>query len=128
MKKKGKTMSDMPLKGYVLSSKCPSRQILEHLTSKWSVLILRCLSQHSVLRFSELKQQIDGVSEKMLSQTLKMLEQDDFVSRKVYAEIPPKVEYRLTSLGKQAAEKIDYLVFWIEDNLDEILAHRHVIQ
>ncbi|SDB82659.1 winged helix-turn-helix transcriptional regulator [Acinetobacter boissieri] len=121
-------MSDMPLKGYVLSSKCPSRQILEHLTSKWSVLILRCLSQHSVLRFSELKQQIDGVSEKMLSQTLKMLEQDDFVSRKVYAEIPPKVEYRLTSLGKQAAEKIDYLVFWIEDNLDEILAHRHVIQ
>ncbi|MBF7681906.1 helix-turn-helix transcriptional regulator [Acinetobacter sp. B5B] len=121
-------MSNMSLQGYVLSSQCPSRQILERLTSKWSVLILRCLSQHAVLRFSELKQHIDGVSEKMLSQTLKMLEQDDFISRQVYAEIPPKVEYRLTALGQQAAEKIAYLVYWIEDNLEEILAHRQQAQ
>ncbi|MBF7688141.1 winged helix-turn-helix transcriptional regulator [Acinetobacter rathckeae] len=117
-------MSATPLKGYVLSSQCPSRQILEHLTSKWSVLILRCLSQHHVLRFSQLKHHIDGVSEKMLSQTLRMLEQDDFITRKVYAEIPPKVEYRLTELGQQAAEKIDHLVFWIEENLEDILASR----
>lgn len=117
-------MSSMPLIGYVLSSKCPSREILEHLTSKWSVLILRSLSQHSVLRFSEIRHKIDGVSEKMLSQTLKMLEQDGFVLRKVYPEIPPKVEYRLSPLGQQAAEKLDYLVVWIEENLATILADR----
>lgn len=121
-------MLAIPLKGHVLSRQCPSRQILEHLTSKWSVLILRCLSQHQVLRFSQLKHQIDGVSEKMLSQTLRVLEQDDFITRTVYAEIPPKVEYRLTDLGQQAAEKINHLVFWIEDHIEEILAGRQQTQ
>lgn len=67
-----------PLLGQVLSNECPSREILEHLTNKWSVLVLRCLSE-GVHRFSELKQRIEGVSEKMLAQTLKMLEQDGFI-------------------------------------------------
>lgn len=69
-----------PLLGQVLSTECPSREILEHLANKWSVLVLRCLSE-GVHRFSELKQRIEGVSEKMLSQTLKMLEQDGFYSQ-----------------------------------------------
>ncbi len=112
-----------PLLGQVLSNECPSREILEHLANKWSVLVLRCLSDR-VHRFSELKQRIEGVSEKMLSQTLKMLEQDGFILRTVYPVVPPKVEYQLTILGSQAAEKMNYLIGWIEKSLPEILQHQ----
>ena len=108
------------LLGQVLSTECPSREILEHLTSKWSVLVLRCLSD-GVHRFSELKQRIEGVSEKMLSQTLKTLEHDGVILRPVYPVVPPKVEYQLTILGSQAAEKTMYLIGWIEKSLPEIL-------
>ena len=86
------------LLGQVLSNECPSREILEHLTTKWSVLVLRCLSD-GIHRFSELRQRIDGVSEKMLAQTLKVLEKDGFLIRTVYPVVPPKVEYQLTILG-----------------------------
>ena len=114
------TYATSKLLGQVLSTECPSREILEHLTSKWSVLVLRCLSD-GVHRFSELKQRIEGVSEKMLSQTLKTLEHDGFILRTVYPVVPPKVEYQLTILGSQAAEKTMYLIRWIEKSLPEIL-------
>lgn len=111
------------LLGQVLSNQCPSREILEHLTTKWSVLVLRCLSE-GVHRFSELKQRIEGVSEKMLAQTLKTLEKDGFVIRTVYPVVPPKVEYQLTIMGSQAANKMVELVGWIERNLPEILENK----
>lgn len=114
------TYATSKLLGQVLSTECPSREILEHLTSKWSVLVLRCLSD-GVHRFSELKQRIEGVSEKMLSQTLKTLEHDGFILRTVYPVVPPKVEYQLTILGSHAAEKTMYLIGWIEKSLPEIL-------
>ena len=114
------TYATSKLLGQVLSTECPSREILEHLTSKWSVLVLRCLSD-GVHRFSELKQRIEGVSEKMLSQTLKTLEHDGFILRTVYPVVPPKVEYQLTILGSQAAEKTMYLIVWIEKSLPEII-------
>ena len=114
------TYATSKLLGQVLSTECPSREILEHLTSKWSVLVLRCLSD-GVHRFSELKQRIEGVSEKMLSQTLKTLEHDGFILRTVYPVVPPKVEYQLTILGSQAAEKTMYLIGWIEKSLPEVL-------
>ena len=114
------TYATSKLLGQVLSTECPSREILEHLTSKWSVLVLRCLSD-GVHRFSELKQRIEGVSEKMLSQTLKTLEYDGFILRTVYPVVPPKVEYQLTILGSQAAEKTMYLIGWLEKSLPEIL-------
>ena len=117
------TYATSKLLGQVLSTECPSRDILEHLTSKWSVLVLRCLSD-GVHRFSELRQRIEGVSEKMLSQTLKTLEQDGFILRTVYPVVPPKVEYQLTILGSQAAEKTMYLIGWIEKNLPEILENK----
>ncbi|MGE8685098.1 MAG: winged helix-turn-helix transcriptional regulator [Acinetobacter sp.] len=107
------------LLGQVLSTNCPSREILEHLTNKWSVLVLRCLTE-GVHRFSELKQRIEGVSEKMLAQTLKMLERDGFILRTVYPVVPPKVEYQLTMTGSQAAEKLMYLIGWIEKSLPDI--------
>ncbi|WP_111858568.1 winged helix-turn-helix transcriptional regulator [Acinetobacter sp. CFCC 10889] len=112
--------------GQVLSSECPSREILEHLTSKWAVLVLRSLSD-GVLRFSELRKRIEGVSEKMLAQTLKTLEQDGFILRTVYPEVPPKVEYQLTFLGAQAAEKLNYLIGWIERSLPEILQNKQSV-
>lgn len=109
--------------GQVLSNECPSREILEHLTSKWSVLVLRCLSE-GVLRFSELRSRIEGVSEKMLAQTLRVLEHDGFILRTVYPEVPPRVEYQLTILGGQAAEKLNYLISWIERSLPDILENK----
>ncbi|QIO09297.1 winged helix-turn-helix transcriptional regulator [Acinetobacter lanii] len=109
--------------GQTLSNECPSREILEHLTTKWSVLVLRCLSE-GVHRFSELKQRIEGISEKMLAQTLKTLEADGFVIRTVYPVVPPKVEYQLTIIGSQAANKMVELVGWIERNLPEILENK----
>ena len=111
------------LLGQVLSNECPSREIMEHLTTKWSVLVLRCLSE-GVHRFSELKQRIEGVSEKMLAQTLKTLEKDGFLLRTVYPVVPPKVEYQLTILGAQAANKMNELIGWIERNLPEILENK----
>ena len=111
------------LLGQVLSNECPSREILEHLTTKWSVLVVRCLSD-GIHRFSELRQRIDGVSEKMLAQTLKVLEKDGFLIRTVYPVVPPKVEYQLTILGSQAAEKLNYLIGWIERNLPEIMENK----
>lgn len=117
------TYATSHLLGQVLSTTCPSREILEHLSSKWSLLVLHCLSE-GVHRFSELKVKIEGISEKMLSQTLKTLEQDGLVLRTVYPIVPPKVEYQLTILGSQAATKVNELISWIERNIPEILANK----
>ena len=117
------TYASSKLLGQVLSTNCPSREILEHLTSKWAVLVLRCLSD-GVHRFSELKQRIEKKKKKMLAQTLRTLEQDGFLLRTVYPVVPPKVEYQLTITGSQAAEKVMYLVGWIETNLPEILEQK----
>ncbi|NCI78614.1 winged helix-turn-helix transcriptional regulator [Acinetobacter kanungonis] len=117
------TYATSHLLGQVLSTACPSREILEHLSSKWSLLVLHCLSE-GVHRFSELKVKIEGISEKMLSQTLKTMEQDGLVLRTVYPIVPPKVEYQLTILGSQAATKVNELISWIERNIPEILANK----
>ena len=109
--------------GQVLAKDCPSRVRLEHLANKWSMLVLHCLSE-GLHRFSELRQRIEGVSEKMLAQTLKVLEKDGFLIRTVYPVVPPKVEYQLTILGAQAAEKLNYLIGWIERNLPEIMENK----
>jgi DNA-binding HxlR family transcriptional regulator len=111
------------LKGYVFAQDCPSRKILTDLTSRWSVLILIALRQHT-LRFSELKKLIGGVSEKMLAQTLKVLEADGFILRRDYGEVPPKVDYQLTALGRAAADRVFELTTWIENSLPEILAQK----
>lgn len=113
--------------GQVLSKDCPTREVLEHLANKWSVLVLRCLSE-GIHRFSEIKQRIEGISEKMLAQTLKVLEQDGFILRTVYPIVPPKVEYQLTMFGSQAAEKMTALTNWLERSLPEIVENRDCIK
>lgn len=112
-------MSHFSGKGNVMASSCPSRPILQHITSKWGVLILVILRQ-GTKRFSELRKEIDGMSERMLSQTLQYLEQDKMIQRKDFQTVPPHVEYSLTDLGHIAADKLHDLVDWLERTLPEI--------
>jgi len=109
--------------GEVLARDCPSREILNHVCSRWGVLVLVVLLD-GMHRFSELRRKIGGVSEKMLSQTLQSLEQDGFVDRKALPVVPPHVEYRLTPMGEEVALQMDGLTTWIEENLPRILAAR----
>jgi DNA-binding HxlR family transcriptional regulator len=99
---------------------CPERAIMEHVTSKWGVLVLQTLSGGSTWRFSDLRRNIEFVSEKMLTQTLRTLERDGFVHREVMPVIPPHVEYTLTPLGKGAAGHLVALASWIEANHPEV--------
>lgn len=110
-------------RGDVYAPNCPSRAILEHVTSRWGVLILLALLEDTH-RFSELRRKVAGVSEKMLAQTLRTLESDGFVHREVFPEIPPRVEYTLTPLGREVAAHVRTLGAWIESNLGRILAAR----
>ena len=108
-------------RGNVLASTCPSRQILQHLTSRWGALVL--VSLHSgTKRFSELRRAIDGVSERMLTKTLQELEADGMLIRKSHNTVPPQVDYTLTEFGTEASNKMFELVDWLETNLGNILA------
>lgn len=100
----------------VLAEACPSRQVLKHLTSQWAMLVLRALGE-GTLRFSELKRRVGGVSERMLAQTLQVLEADGLILRVSYPVVPPHVDYSLTPLGAEAAERVSALTCWIEENL-----------
>jgi DNA-binding HxlR family transcriptional regulator len=104
----------------VLAAECPSRTVLNHVTSRWGVLVLVVLLG-GMHRFSQLRKEVGGVSEKMLAQTLVALEGDGFVLRTALPVIPPHVEYSLTPLGRELAERLEVLVDWIEDNLPRIL-------
>jgi len=110
-------------RGDVQSADCPSREVLKHMTSRWGVLVLVMLLG-GMHRFSELRRKIGGVSEKMLSQTLQELEADGLVDRKSLPVVPPHVEYRLTPLGREAAEHLEVMVNWIEEKIPQIMAVR----
>ncbi|WP_330271215.1 helix-turn-helix transcriptional regulator [Lentzea sp. NBC_00516] len=99
---------------------CPERAVMEHVTSRWGVLVLQALSNGEAWRFSELRRELQLASEKMLTQTLRTLERDGFVHREVYPVIPPHVEYSLTPLGKGAANHLVALAHWIAANQPEV--------
>jgi DNA-binding HxlR family transcriptional regulator len=103
----------------VLNDRCPSRQVLNHVTSRWGVLVLIAL-QDGTLRFSALRRRIGGVSERMLAQTLQVLEADGFVRRTAHQVVPPHVDYDLTPLGHEVAQKVQALAGFIQDNLHRI--------
>jgi DNA-binding HxlR family transcriptional regulator len=105
----------------ILPSACPSRTVLDHVTSKWGVLILLALSAQD-RRWGELRRTVQGVSEKMLAQTLRTLEQDGLVLRVAHPVIPPHVEYSLTARGRELSERLVPLMDWIADNADAILS------
>ena len=107
----------------VLAAECPSRSVLKHLTSQWGVLVMLAL-RDGTLRFSALRRRIGGVSERMLAQTLQVLEADGLILRTAYQVVPPHVDYALTPLGAEAAARVADLTGWIEAKLPEILAAR----
>lgn len=102
---------------------CEVRRILDRIADKWSLLVIALLGQNT-LRFSELRRQINGISQRMLTLTLRNLERDGLVSRTVYPVVPPKVEYQLTTLGVTLIDTIRSLVDWTGEHQDEIRAAR----
>lgn len=104
----------------VFPAGCPSRTVLDHITSKWGVLILLALSEGEQ-RWSELRRRAEGISEKMLAQTLKTLERDGLVLRKAQPVIPPRVDYSLTERGYELTGLLVPLVTWAYNNADDIL-------
>jgi len=114
-------LSEKFSRGELLNVNCPSRDVLKRVTSRWSVLILLAL-QDQTLRFSALRRAVGGVSERMLAQNLRYLEEDGFVQRIAYDVVPPHVEYRLTPLGREVSEQVVGLADWLELNLSRILA------
>ncbi|MDH1089004.1 MULTISPECIES: winged helix-turn-helix transcriptional regulator [Pantoea] len=120
-------LSEKFIRGELLNVNCPSREVLKRVTSRWSVLILLAL-QDQTLRFSALRRVVGGVSERMLAQNLRHLEEDGFVQRIAYDVVPPHVEYSLTPLGREVSEQVVGLADWLEVNLSRILAQREKAQ
>jgi DNA-binding HxlR family transcriptional regulator len=110
-------------RGNVLAPDCPSRPVLQHLTSRWGTLVMIVLST-GTHRFSALRRKIGGVSERMLAQTLQQLEGDGFVQRTAHDVVPPHVDYALTPLGAQAAAHVVALVGFVEGALPKVMAAR----
>jgi DNA-binding HxlR family transcriptional regulator len=108
----------------VFPAGCPSRTVLDHVTSKWGVLILLALSEGEQ-RWSELRRRAEGISEKMLAQTLKTLERDGLVRRDAQAVIPPRVDYSLTERGYELSALLVPLVAWAFENADDIVTGQH---
>lgn len=103
----------------VLELGCPTRKTLELLSSTWTVLVVHALAE-GTHRYSELKARVEGVTHKMLAQTLRALERDGLVYRKVYPVVPPKVEYTLTGLGLTLVPVLGALCRWSEDHYAEV--------
>ncbi|WNZ08408.1 helix-turn-helix domain-containing protein [Streptomyces sp. 11x1] len=107
----------------VFARNCPSRGTLEHVTGRWGALTMGALYESS-LRFNELRRRVDGVSEKMLSQTLHALERDGLVHRDAQPTNPPRVDYTLTPLGREISERLLSLITFVEGRMEEVLRSR----
>ena len=103
------------------ASDCPTRLVLDRVADKWTVLILGLLARKPT-RFNELRRAIDGISQKMLAQTLRGLERDGLVQRKVIATVPVTVEYSITALGRTLSATVDALRKWAEKHIGEVTA------
>jgi DNA-binding HxlR family transcriptional regulator len=109
----------------VFDSQCPTRQVLDRIADKWTVLIIRRLS-NGTLRFAQLRRSVDGISQKVLTNTLRGLERDGIVTRRIYASVPPKVEYSLTSLGRSLCNLVEGICDWSEANIEQVQEARKV--
>ena len=108
-----------------LFPQCPVRNVLSRSGDRWSLLVLLALHEKAkAMRFSDLCRAIPDVSQKMLTSTLRKLEADDLLSRTIYPEVPPRVEYKLTKRGKTLIPLLNQLVDWSLDNMDAIIRHR----
>lgn len=111
-----------------LQEVCPVRSVLDGIGGKWSILILDILGTKGTLRFSEISKALGDISQKMLTSTLRLLEADGIVSRKMYPEIPPRVEYELTELGYDLLPNIKGLIDWGHKNIEVIQKHRKAFE
>lgn len=103
---------------------CPIRNVISHITDKWSLLVLYTLEQNEVLRFKDLWRQIPDISQKMLTSTLRHLEDDGIINREVFMEVPPRVEYRLSERGRSLMPHLDALISWGIEHQENILRDR----
>ena len=120
--KKG-AMARMSSAPSVLEPQCPSRLVLDRIADKWTALVIQILAR-GTMRYAQLQRAIGGISQKMLTQTLRSLERDGLVQRTVHPVIPPKVEYSLTRLGRTLIEPLHALCRWSEKHLAELQANR----
>ena len=116
--------TEKSLRNFVPTGCCPVRDVLSRLGDKWSMLVLMTLDANGVMRFSEIHRTLGDISHRMLTVTLRMLETDGMIARTVYAEVPPRVEYRLTARGESLLPHIFGLVEWAQANKEAILAGR----
>lgn len=110
-------------RGNLYAADCPTRSVLDDVTSRWGSLVTVLLMEQTY-RFSELAYRIGGISEKMLAQTLRVLEEDGFVLREVFPTKPPRVEYSLTPFGRELAERVKHLTGWVESNVGKVMSNR----
>ncbi|MFV0291307.1 MAG: winged helix-turn-helix transcriptional regulator [Mangrovibacterium sp.] len=103
---------------------CPVRDVLSRLGDKWSVLVIATLQANGVMRFGEIQQSIGDISQRMLTLSLRSLEADGIISREVYSEVPPRVEYQLTDLGVSLFPHLQALIVWASEHGAEILKNR----
>lgn len=108
----------------IIYKDCPIRNILSHICGKWALLILYTLHHHGCMRFNSLHKNIPDISQKVLTSTLRSLEADGFVSRKIYAEVPPRVEYTLTERAQSFIPQAESLIAWAQNNMADIMADR----
>ncbi|MDE6191406.1 MAG: helix-turn-helix transcriptional regulator [Muribaculum sp.] len=122
-------MSSLPLKEnlkkYTDIESCPIRNIISRFSGKWSILIMCVLAENETTRFNEIMKAIPDISPKVLTETLKNLESDGLLSRKLYAEIPPRTEYSLTDMGKSLMPLISDLISWAAEHFDVIASSRN---
>ncbi|HIY94334.1 MAG TPA: helix-turn-helix transcriptional regulator [Candidatus Rothia avicola] len=108
----------------VLDQNCPSRTVLRHLTDRWTPLIVTVLADGEPVRFKDLKNTIQGVSPKVLTETLRSMERDGLLTRHITASVPPRVDYQLTDLGLTTVEPLTAVRLWAEAHLEEVQANR----
>jgi len=120
---KKEAMARMSSAPSVLEPQCPSRLVLDRIADKWTALVIQILAR-GTMRYAQLQRAIGGISQKMLTQTLRSLERDGLVQRTVHPVIPPKVEYSLTRLGRTLIEPLHALCRWSEKHLAELQANR----
>ncbi|AKE41408.1 predicted transcriptional regulator [Corynebacterium kutscheri] len=108
----------------ILNSSCPSRTVLRHLTDRWTPMIVTVLATGEQVRFKTLKEKVQGISPKVLTETLRSMQRDGLLRREVTASIPPRVDYQLTDLGMSIVEPLSTLRCWAETHVDEVIAHR----
>ncbi len=107
---------------------CPVRDVVALASDKWSILIILYLGYFPVLRFNKLKKYVYGISNKVLSERLKMLESDGYLTRKMFPEVPIRVEYKLTDFGKDYVEKLIELTEWMQLNSPKVLKNKQKFQ